>query len=110
MTDLESLVERIALETARAGETPHTSVDRVASQLCKEADRFDAGDDLDRARSIVRDIADRNLVYWHGLVGPVDEDCLAEWVADEAQSEIVRERLIGQINDARQQARGGASA
>ena len=110
MTDLESLVERIALDTARAGEEPYTSLDRVASELCKEADRFDAGDDLDRARSIVRDIADRSLVYWHGLVGPVDEDCLAEWVEKEAQSDIVRERLIGQINDARQQARGGASA
>lgn len=110
MTDLESLVERLADETARSGEEPYTSLDRVASELCKESDRFDAGDDLDRARSIVRDIADRNLVYWHGLIGPIDEDCLAEWVEHEAQSEIVRERLIGQINDARQRAWGGASA
>lgn len=110
MIDLEAKVERVALKTACAGEEPYTSVDRVASQLCKEVDRFDAGEDLDRVRSIVRDIATRNLVYWHGLVAPVDEDCLAEWVAEEAASEIVREPLIGQLNDARQRARGGASA
>lgn len=110
MPDLEAHVEQIAVETARAGQRPYTSLDRVAEQLCKEVDEFDAADDQNRARAIVRDIAERKLVYWHGLIGPVDEECLAEWLSEEADSQLVRERLIGQINQVRQKANGGASA